>query len=96
MNYQELKEWRDRLAGKTRKVRPTNQNWNRARNRQTQPAGKPGFKICTRCKSEKSTEEFYRNSGTKDGRQNHCKNCHKGFNKISKNAKLRKRRNHVH
>lgn len=38
-------------------------------------------KICGICGQEKSLKEFYRRSGSSDGRQYHCKECQKNYNK---------------
>lgn len=40
-----------------------------------------GDKLCYRCKLWKPLEEFYVKSSTKDGRQGHCKECQKLYNK---------------
>lgn len=79
--YHELKAWRDRLSGPVRKHRPTNHHFNRAPNRQR--VAKPDHKFCRKCEIEKPRTEFYRNSGTRDGLQNHCKACHKKCNAIT-------------
>jgi hypothetical protein len=35
------------------------------------------MKICSKCKIEKSIEEFYKNNQNKDGLKSWCKDCHK-------------------
>lgn len=47
-----------------------------------------GKKLCTKCNSEKSLDDFYRTSRSKDGRQAHCKECSKSYGKryYEKNA----------
>jgi hypothetical protein len=34
------------------------------------------MKMCSKCKNEKSLDEFFNNKSTKDGKSNYCKNCH--------------------
>lgn len=36
-------------------------------------------KICSRCKEEKPIIEFYSRNRSPDGKQNHCKECHKKY-----------------
>ena len=38
---------------------------------------KPGFKTCTKCKIEKSIEEFGKSNRDKDGLQDWCRECKK-------------------
>lgn len=50
-------------------------------------------KICTKCKEEKTSEEFHRDSSEKDGYNNRCKECRYGLSdgqkEIIKNRHLR-------
>lgn len=87
--YTRLKNWRDSLAAPTRKPRPTNHQWNR--HGRTKP--KHGHKFCNTCGEEKPKAEFYRNIGTADGFQNHCKACQRKKNAVSN--KRRKRNVHA-
>ena len=55
-------------------------------------------KICSRCKQEKSTSEFSKNSAKKDGLNSHCKSCHREWykewykgNKNSQYERVKKR-----
>lgn len=34
------------------------------------------MKKCSKCKEEKSLDEFFNNKSTKDGKSNYCKKCH--------------------
>lgn len=38
-------------------------------------AASPGTKICTACKNEKTTDQFFRNKGQRDGYDTRCKAC---------------------
>lgn len=44
-----------------------------------------GFKYCSRCRTRKSTEEFYKGSNKPDGLQDWCKECYKKYNLERKN-----------
>lgn len=37
-------------------------------------------KVCSKCNSRKSIDQFYKDSRTADGFYNHCKTCHKAYN----------------
>jgi len=37
------------------------------------------LKLCNKCNEEKSVQDFHNNPNTKDGRQGHCKSCHKSY-----------------
>lgn len=41
-------------------------------------------KICTKCKKEKSINEFYKDSNSKDGLTSRCKACHKKYRDINR------------
>ena len=41
------------------------------------------IKTCIKCKADKSTDEFYGNSGTVDGYTSWCKDCQKASSKRS-------------
>ena len=55
-----------------------------------------GVVICTKCKSEKSPEEFYNSSKSKTGKVSNCKSCMKEVYQINKNSyAIRGRKNHL-
>jgi len=41
-------------------------------------------KVCTKCKIEKSLEEYAKHASLKDGRQVQCRACHKAYNAQNK------------
>ena len=45
-------------------------------------------KKCAKCKRELPITEFHRNKATKDGLQNHCKECTKLYDANKKSNKL--------
>lgn len=46
-------------------------------------------KVCSSCKRELPTTEFYRNRATKDGLQHHCKECTKIYDARKKSTQKR-------
>lgn len=50
------------------------------------------FKICPRCKKEKSKDEYYRRQDASYLKQTYCIDCMKSYNK-ERYAKYKKRKN---
>ena len=50
-------------------------------------------KVCTKCKIEKSCDNFSKNKTTKDGLQRHCRECVKKYNQenVEKNSQVKKK-----
>lgn len=42
------------------------------------------MKVCSKCKNEKSKDEFYKNKRSKDGFEYSCKNCNRKDNSYNK------------
>lgn len=40
-------------------------------------------KICSRCKTSKKINRFYKNNYNKDGLQNYCKDCHRIWSRLN-------------
>lgn len=56
------------------------------------PASTTTFKkLCRKCSTVKTSEEFHKNKATKDGLQDHCKKC-RSMRKLGIVNKLKKRR----